>query len=82
MFFKFVDKSATKGEIKEALLWNATEQGAPLSKSRADSLADKFKRGEFDPDLARFLQHTDTTGEIACGFMANPFAPIEHGVAA
>lgn len=73
MFFKFVVKSATKNEIKAALLWNAEQQGADLSKSRADALADKFKRGEFDPDLARFLQHSDTTGEIACGFMANPF---------
>lgn len=82
MFFKFVVKSATKNEIRDALLWSAGEQGEELSPARADKLANKFKKGEFDPDLARFLQHSDTTGEIACGFMANPFAPIEQGVAA
>ena len=65
MFFKDVDRSATKNEIKSALLDIAANNGELLSKSRADSLADKFKRGEFDPMLARFIQYTDNTGEEA-----------------
>ena len=82
MFFKFVNQSATKNEIRDALMENATEMGEELSKARADKLAVKFKCGDFDPLLIRILQHTDSTGEIACGFMANPFAPIEQGIAA
>lgn len=77
MYFKFVDQSATRKEITQSLLEIAASNNEELSPSRADKLANKFKRGEFDPDLARILQHTDSTGEIACGFMANPFAPIE-----
>ena len=65
MFFKDVDRSATKNDIKSALLDIAASNGELLSKSRADSLADKFKRGEFDPMLARFIQYTDNTGEEA-----------------
>ena len=65
MFFKDVDRSATKNDIKSALLTIAAENGELLSKSRADSLADKFKRGEFDPMLIRFIQYTDNTGEDA-----------------
>lgn len=65
VFFKDVDRSATKNEIKSALLDIAATNGEILSKSRADSLADKFKRGEFDPMLARFIQYTDNTGEEA-----------------
>lgn len=65
MFFKDVDRSATKNEIKAALLDIAATNGELLSKSRADSLADKFKRGEFDPMLARFIQYSDITGETA-----------------
>lgn len=81
MFFKSVDQSSTKNEIRDQLLWIAHDNGETLSQSKANNLADKFKQGIYDPMLARFLQHSDTTGEIACGFMANPFAPIEQGVA-
>jgi hypothetical protein len=65
MFFRFVDRDSTKNEIRDQLMWTAYDNGETLSKSRADKLADKFKRGEFDPDLARYIQYTDTTGETA-----------------
>ena len=65
MFFRYVDQSATKNQIRDALLWNASENGEELSRSRANNLADKFKRGQFDPDLARFIQYSDPVGEEA-----------------
>lgn len=65
MFFKDVDRAAPKNDIKDALIWIAAENGELLSKSRADALADKFKRGMFDPMLARFIQYSDPTGEEA-----------------
>jgi len=65
VFFKDVDRTATKSSIKDALLTIAAENGELLSKSRADALADKFKRGEFDPMLAKFIQYSDLTGEMA-----------------
>lgn len=65
MFFKDVDRTAPKSDIKDALLWIADENGELLSNSRADALADKFKRGMFDPMLARFIQYSDPTGEEA-----------------
>lgn len=67
MFFKDVDRTAPKSDIKDALLTIAAQNGELLSKSRADALADKFKRGMFDPDLARFIQYSDTVGETAAG---------------
>ena len=65
MFFKHVDQSATKNEIKVALLEIAADNGESLSKSKADTLADKFKRGLFDPMLEKFIQYQDPTGETA-----------------
>ncbi len=59
------DLTATKNEIRDALIDLAAAKGHPLSKSRADYLADKFKRGLFDPELAYVLGHADPTGEIA-----------------
>lgn len=59
------DRSATKNEIRDALLALAATNDHPLSRSRADYLADKFKRGLFDPELARVLSYSDPTGEIA-----------------
>ena len=61
-----VDRAATKNEIRDALLGMANGAGQPLSKSRADKLADKFKRGMFDPELARVIGWADPTGEMAC----------------
>lgn len=65
MFFKAVDRAATKHEVRDALLDIATENGETLSPSRALNLAAKFKAGRFDPDLARFIQYSDPTGETA-----------------
>lgn len=59
------DLTATKNEIRDALLGMAAAKDHPLSRSRADYLADKFKRGLFDPELAYVLGHADPTGEIA-----------------
>lgn len=68
MFFDHVghlDRSATKHQVRDELLFLAGEQGSPLSKSKADKLADRFKRGAFDPDLARVIGWSDPTGEEA-----------------
>lgn len=65
MFFKFVDRAADKNDIRDALLDIAGSNGEVLSKSRADKLAIKFKRGLFDPDLARIIQYSDPVGEEA-----------------
>ena len=61
----YVDRSATKNTIRDWLLILAHEAGRPLSAARADKLANKFKKGLFDPELAYFLQWADPTGEKA-----------------
>lgn len=65
MFYVPVDPTATKHEIRDALLDLAAGADQPLSKAKADKLADKFKRGAFDPELERVLQYADPTGELA-----------------
>lgn len=65
MFFKDVDRTATKNEIAAALKMYAANEGEPLSDARADKLANKFKKGIFDPMLAKFIQYSDPTGEEA-----------------
>ncbi|MER2134159.1 MAG: hypothetical protein ABS910_05700 [Arthrobacter sp.] len=65
MFLHHVDRTARKSDIKDALLAMATNEGQYLSDARADKLANKFKKGEFDPILARFIQYSDPTGEKA-----------------
>jgi hypothetical protein len=65
VFLRYVDRSATKNEIAAALKWEAADNGETLSDARADKLANKFKRGQFDPDLARFIQYSDPVGEEA-----------------
>jgi hypothetical protein len=65
VFFRFVDHTAPKNEIRDQLIWTAYDNGETLSKARADKLATKFKRGEYDPDLARYIQWSDPTGEEA-----------------
>ncbi len=72
MFFKDVDRTATKNEIRDALAAYATSNGETLSKSTANNLADKFKKGVYDPMLARFIQYSDITGEQA---VKNVMAP-------
>ena len=65
MFFKSYNRSDTKNEIRDWLLRTAADNGEELSKSRANNLADKFKKGQFDPDLARIIHYNDSTGEEA-----------------
>lgn len=65
MFFRYVDRTATKNDIAAALQEIAIDNGETLSDARADKLANKFKRGQFDPDLARFIQYSDPVGELA-----------------
>lgn len=65
MFFRDVDRSATKNDIRDALLDMAHQAGECLSKSKANNLADKFKKGLFDPELKRVIQYSDPTGETA-----------------
>lgn len=59
------DRSATKNEIRDWLIILADDNGEDLSKARADKLANKFKKGLFDPELERVLQYSDPTGEAA-----------------
>lgn len=59
------DLTATKNEIRDALLDLAAAKNHPLSQSRANNLADKFKKGQYDPELAYVLDHSDPTGETA-----------------
>lgn len=59
------DRSAPKNDIRDWLMILANDNGESLSKARADKLANKFKRGEFDPDLERVIQYSDPTGETA-----------------
>jgi hypothetical protein len=65
VFYRAVDRNATKNEIRDALLDYAAHNDAALSKAKADNLADKFKRGEYDPLLAYVLGYWDETGETA-----------------
>lgn len=71
-FFKAVERSMTKNEIRDWLLTVAAHHGQELSDARADKLANKFKKGLFDPLLQKLLHYADTTGEMACGFIFNP----------
>lgn len=59
------DLTATKNEIRDHLLLLAADNDHPLSQSRADKLANKFKKGLFDPELAYILHYSDPTGETA-----------------
>lgn len=62
---ELIDKTATKNEIRDALKLIAGNNGETLSRSRANNLADKFKKGEYDPRLARILQYRDPTADEA-----------------
>lgn len=59
------DQSATKHEIRDALLDLAAAKNHPLSVARAHNLATKFKQGKFDPELEYVLDYQDPTGETA-----------------
>lgn len=68
------DRSATKNEIRDWLIILADDNGESLSKARADKLANKFKKGLFDPELERVLQYSDPTGEAAVKNVMKEFA--------
>lgn len=65
MFFKDVDRTATKNKIRDALQTIASQNGETLSRSRADKLANNFKKGHYDPDLMRIVHYSDPVGEEA-----------------
>lgn len=65
MFTMPCDRSATKNEIRDALLDLAAAAGRELSDARADKLANKFKKGLFDPILVSLLTYADPTGDTA-----------------
>lgn len=65
MFLMPVDRGATKNEIRDALLDLAANAGQDLSPAKADKLANKFKKGLFDPILKSLLTYTDPTGDTA-----------------
>lgn len=80
MFFKAVDRKATKNEIRDALLVLATDNGEDLSKARADKLANNFKKGHYDPDLMRIIHYSDPVGEeaTACADANEPWHKLCH----
>lgn len=59
------DRTATKNEIKSALLDLAAQAGHPLSIAKADKLANAFKKGKYDAELQYILDYSDPTGETA-----------------
>lgn len=54
-----------KNEIKDYLLEQARLKDHPLSDSRANNLADKYKKGKYDFELDYILHYWDETGETA-----------------
>lgn len=80
MFFKAVDRMATKNEIRDALMSIALDNGEELSKARANNLADNFKKGHYDPDLMRIIGYSDPVGEeaVACADAGQPWHKLCH----
>lgn len=60
-----LDRAQTKNEIRDRLLVEAFWADHPLSKSKANNLADKYKKGMYDPELQYILHFSDPTGEQA-----------------
>lgn len=60
-----IDRSLTKNEIAEQLVQLAAVHGQILTPSRADKLANRFKKGQFDPELKSLLVYRDPTGDQA-----------------
>lgn len=65
MFTAYVNPKMTKNQIRDGLLEMAHDAGQLLSKAKADKLANKFKKGLFDPELQKVLTYPDPTGETA-----------------
>ncbi|WP_394163359.1 hypothetical protein [Galactobacter valiniphilus] len=70
-FYPFgISRSLTKNEIRDEFLRLADEQGRLLSRSRANNMADRYKRGRIIHDsihneLVDLCHHSDPTGERA-----------------
>lgn len=60
-----IDRSMRKNDIRDYLLERAAVSDYPLSKSRANNLADKYKKGEYDFELDYILNYHDPVGEKA-----------------
>lgn len=64
-----IDRSQTKNQIRDTLLALARMANHPLSKSRANNMADRYKKGEYDPEtldeLRYLLTYQDPVGEKA-----------------
>lgn len=65
MFYQACDRTAPKHTIREWLEHLAADAGREISRSKALKLADRFKRGVFDPELLPVVQWSDPTGETA-----------------
>lgn len=61
-----LNRAQTKNEIRDHLISEAVLAGSYLSKSRANNLADQYKKGLLDgPDLMTVINYSDPTGEKA-----------------
>lgn len=64
-----LDRAQTKNQIRDTLLLMAADAGHPLSKSRANNIADNYKKGVYDPvfieEMKYILHFSDPTGETA-----------------
>lgn len=66
--FAGLDRRDTKNQIRDTLTENLAMLGMEVSRSRADRLANAYKRGrldEMDPELQRVIGYSDITGETA-----------------
>lgn len=60
-----IDRSQSKNEIRDYLLERAAVADYPMTKSRANNLADKYKKGKYDFELDYILNYQDPVGEEA-----------------
>lgn len=65
-----ISRTLTKNEIRDEFLRIATERGRLLSRSRANNMADRYKRGRIvhdsiHKDLVDLYLHADPTGYTA-----------------
>lgn len=67
-----IDKSLPKNQIRDELLELASIADHSLSKSRANNLADKYKKGHYDPELEYLLTYQDPVGEAATNNALKP----------
>lgn len=66
MFESCLDRSMTKNEIRDELLFINEVMGGSLSKSQANNYADKIKKGKANlKDLQNLIGYSDPTGTTA-----------------